>query len=220
MFGIGVFSGNVLMTVSWCPLRASSRVTAVKTMLWLLAGNGNIPRILALWVVAMRSVITVGHIRIICWQNSNYLCFVILCYWTGFWSVMCDFFSQGYTWWRVATFEELCAVLIEHTNNSHTLNHGLFVIVLFIIRVIIFARSGLSTMKYFLNFYSFQKKKKKNSSFLLPSSCAYLPSRLYCTQQTSLSQRRFYWNFTPTSHPASLNLTDWRHNGLHTRTST
>jgi hypothetical protein len=81
---------------------------------------------------------------------------------------MCDFFSQGYTWWRVATFEELCAVLIEHTNNSHTLNHGLFVIVLFIIRVIIFARSGLSTMKYFLNFYSFQKKKKKIVPFFCP----------------------------------------------------
>lgn len=218
MFGIGVFSGNVLMTVSWCPLRASSRVTAVKTMLWLFAGTGNIPRILALWVagnIAMRSVRTVGQIRIICWQNSNYSCFVILCYWTGFRSVMCDYFSQGYTWWRVATFEELSPVLIEHTNNSHTLNHGLFVIVLFIIRVIIFTRSGLSTMKYF-NFYSFQKE----SAFLLLSSCAYLPSRLDSTQAISLSQRVFYWNFTPTSHPASRNLTDWRPNGLHTRTPT
>jgi hypothetical protein len=47
MFWIECFSGNGLKTVTWCPLRASSFISAECTVMWLLAGTGKIPRIFA-----------------------------------------------------------------------------------------------------------------------------------------------------------------------------
>jgi hypothetical protein len=46
-FGIGHFSGNGLKTVTSWPLWANSFINAECTVMWLLAGMGNIPRILA-----------------------------------------------------------------------------------------------------------------------------------------------------------------------------
>jgi hypothetical protein len=46
-FGIGNFSGNGLKTVTSWPLRANSFINAKCTVMWLLAGMGNIPRIFA-----------------------------------------------------------------------------------------------------------------------------------------------------------------------------
>jgi hypothetical protein len=46
-FAIGNVSGNGLKTVTSWPLRANSFINAECTVMWLLAGMGNIPRILA-----------------------------------------------------------------------------------------------------------------------------------------------------------------------------
>jgi len=71
-FGIGVFCGKEVMTVTWCRLRASSLVNVERIMLWLLAGIGNTPRIWALCVAdnkANTSAARMHHCPAICGKD-------------------------------------------------------------------------------------------------------------------------------------------------------